>query len=112
MPFWEYEVPSEEREMIFEKLKPYAKPNVQLTGKHFGEAWSVETTGLSRLRDEDTIFIEVRDKRWSGLATYQFSRKTGFFEITDSDFPYPLEFIILRDYLKIDTRKWKLLRSG
>jgi len=111
MPFWEYEVPPEEREEVFNKLLTYAKPGVQLSGMHYGEAWSVETTHISYTIG-NRIFVEFRDKKWGGLATYEFDKEKGRFLITDSDFPYPLEFIILREYIGIDTKNWKLLKSG
>ena len=111
MPFWEYVIPPEGREQFAAKLSSIAKPQTVLKIAVEGEPWTIVTTGFTRQTGE-RIFIELEDKKYGGFATFEFDKATGRFEITDSDFPFPLEFIILKDKLGIDVSNYKLIRQG
>ena len=117
MPFWVYKVPVEERDAVASKLKEYVKPSLEIDvptppGSYSYPTWKVRITGMTRMISPNLIFIEFEDLRWHGLATFEFNLEDGTFEITDSDFPYPLEFIILREFMKIDTSRWTLIKEG
>lgn len=55
---------------------------------------------------------KIPDNKYKGYATYTVIKPRKKFEITDADFPYPLEFEILEKIIGIDVNKFELLKSG
>jgi len=111
LPFWVYQVPREKILEVSRKLETLAKPNIRFTITTVEGPWTVITTGFSR-SEYGRVFVEIEDLRYHGLATYELDKQTGRFEITDADFPYPLEFEILKQKLGINVDEFKLLRAG
>jgi len=92
---------------IMGKMKSFLKdnpPGSKLSGETWGEPWEVEVTRFSRCLENKEFTecaIELKHTKYGGYANYEVNPKTGRVTITGADFPYPLEFIIARDNMKL-----------